>query len=157
MNDRVVKIAPVRKYLHVNAPVTHAFDVFTVRIGRWWPRSHHLGATFADAFIEPRRGGYWYEVAKDGARTNVGEVRVWEPPHRFVVSWNVNAKWQSDATVASEVEVRFVASGNGTLVELEHRNFEVLGPEGGESMRNDVNGGWPAILDLYKQEVERSA
>ena len=75
----------------------------------------------------------------------------------IVVSWNVNAKWQSDATVASEVEVRFVASGNGTLVELEHRNFEVLGPEGGESMRNDVNGGWPAILDLYKQEVERSA
>ena len=31
MNDRVVKIAPVRKSLHVNAPVTHAFDVFTAR------------------------------------------------------------------------------------------------------------------------------
>jgi hypothetical protein len=41
-------------------------------------------------------------------------------------------------------------------VDLEHRNFEILGAEGGESMRRDVDRGWPGILDLYRQEVERS-
>jgi len=154
---RVVKIAPVRKSIHVNAPLAHAFEVFTARIGRWWPKTHHIGKSLAGALIEPREGGHWYEVADDGTRTDVGEVLVWDPPRRFVVGWNVSSKWQPDTTVASEVEVRFAASGGGTLVELEHRNFEVLGPDGGASLRKDVDGGWPELLDFYKHEAERGS
>ena len=153
--NRTVKIAPVRRSVLVKAPLDHAFDVFTAGLGRWWPKTHHIGRSFADASIEPRKGGHWYEVDDDGTRTNVGEVLVWEPPHRVVVAWNVSSKWQPDTTVASEVEVRFAASGDGTIVELEHRNFEALGPEGGASLRKDVNGGWPKLLDFYKHETER--
>ena len=153
---RAVKIAPVRKRLQVNATPAHAFEVFTTGIGRWWPKTHHIGTSFKNAVIEPFRGGFWYELADDGTKTNVGEVLLWEPPRRFIVTWQVNAQWTHDATVASEVEVRFAPSGAGTLVELEHRNFEVLGPEGGASLRRDVDGGWPRLLELFAKEAERN-
>ena len=76
---------------------------------------------------------------------------MWEPPHRFVVSWDINSQWKPDTTVSSEVEVRFIADGpEATVVELEHRKFEQMGAEAGESMRRDVDGGWPGILELFK-------
>ena len=51
--------------------------------------------------------------------------------------------------------VRFVADGpDATLVELEHRKFEQMGAEAGESMRKDVDGGWPGLLELFKTEAE---
>ena len=59
---------------------------------------------------------------------------------------------------SSEVEVRFIAQGPlATLVELEHRNFERLGAEAGASMRKDVDGGWPGMLEHFKREAETSS
>jgi uncharacterized protein YndB with AHSA1/START domain len=87
----------------------------------------------------------------------VGKVLVWEPPERFVISWDLNSNWKPDTTVSSEVEVRFTAQGpQATLVELEHRNFERLGAEAGASMRKDVDGGWPGMLEHFKREAEAS-
>jgi uncharacterized protein YndB with AHSA1/START domain len=83
---------------------------------------------------------------------------VWEPPARFVVTWEIDAAWKPDARVAlaSEVEVRFLADGAGrTRVELEHRNFERMGAEAGATMRNSVDGGWPGMLDLFAGEASR--
>ena len=104
----------------------------------------------------PRAGGRWYTLHEGGKEAVVGHVRAWEPPSRFVFSWEISAEWQSDASVASEVEVLFVAEGpNSTRVTLEHRNFEALGAEGGEKMRGEVGGGWPTILDMFKTEAEK--
>jgi len=86
----------------------------------------------------------------------VGKVLVWEPPERFVISWDLNSNWKPDTTVSSEVEVRFIAQGT-TLVELEHRKFERLGAEAGASMRKDVDGGWPRLLEHFKDEAEASS
>ncbi len=121
------------------------------------PKAHGLGATpVVKSVIEPRAGGRWYTVHQDGSEVVVGHMRVWEPPFRIVFSWEVSASWKPDASVASEVEVTFVAqSANVTRLSLEHRNFEALGREGGEKMRGDVNGGWPGILKLFKTEAER--
>jgi len=118
-----VTIAPVRKSIRVNASQAHAFDVFTSGLGRWWPLDHGIGKTPRKAAVmETRVGGHWYELAEDGTRTNVGKVIVWEPPKRFVMTWDINSRWQPDTTVSSEVEVRFIADGtNATRVELEHR------------------------------------
>ena len=105
--------------------------------------------------LETRLGGRWYDVSEDGSEANVGKVLVWEPPHRFVVSWDINSKWKPDTTVGSEVEIRFVADGpEATIVELEHRKFEQMGAEAGESMRRDVDGGWPDILQHFKTAAE---
>lgn len=149
-------IAPVRKTLIVNANQAHAFDVFTSRLDSWWPKSHGIGATpVKQSFIEPRKGGRWYTTHDDGSETVVGHMRVWEPPHRIVFSWEVSADWKPDPSVASEVEIRFTAQNAGTTrVELEHRNFEALGQQGGEKMRGSVDGGWSGLLEIFRKHAE---
>jgi len=156
MNARTIAIAPVKKSLTVKTPQARAFDVFFNGIDRWWPREHHLGATpLVKSIIEPRLGGRWYSKHEDGSETVTGHMKVWEPPSRVIFSWEINAQWKPDSSVGSEVEVRFIAvDANTTRVELEHRNFESLGEEGGTKMRNNVDGGWPGILDLFKQAAE---
>jgi len=151
-----VKIAPVRKTIRVKANAEHAFDVFTSGLGRWWPRDKGIGKLpMKTAVMETRLGGRWYEVAEDGTETNVGRISVWDPPRRFVMTWDINSQWKPDTTVSSEVEVTFTPeSPDATRVELEHRKFEQMGAEAGESMRKDVDGGWPRLLELFRAESE---
>ncbi len=154
--SQTITIAPVRKTIRVNASAARAFEVFTAGLGKWWPIDHGIGKTPRKGVtMETRLGGHWYELAEDGTRTNVGRIIVWEPPQRFVMTWDINSQWKPDTTIGSEVEVRFVAEGGGaTRVELEHRKFEQLGAEGGAKMRKDVDGGWPALLERFKSHVE---
>jgi uncharacterized protein YndB with AHSA1/START domain len=151
-----VKIAPVSKSIRVNVAPAHAFEVFTSGLGRWWPRDHGIGKKpMKTAVMETRLGGRWYELAEDGSQATVGKIIVWDPPRRFVMTWDINSQWKPDTTVSSEVEVRFIPDGvNATRVELEHRKFEQMGAEAGESMRKDVNGGWPGMLERFRQEAE---
>ena len=152
---QVITIAPVRKTIRVNASAARAFEVFTAGLGRWWPIDHGIGKTPRKSVaMETRVGGHWYELAEEGTRTNVGRIIVWEPPQRFVMTWDINSQWKPDTTIGSEVEVRFVAEGaNATRVELEHRKFEQLGAEGGAKMRKDVDGGWPGLLERFKAHI----
>jgi uncharacterized protein YndB with AHSA1/START domain len=108
-----------------------------------------------EVVMETRLGGRWYQLGEDGSQTTAGKILLWEPPQRFVVSWDINSQWKADATVSSEVEVRFVADGpDATRVELEHRKFEQMGAQSGEKMRGDVDGGWPAMLEHFRTEAE---
>ena len=151
-----IQIAPVRKSVVVDATPAEAFDTFTAGIDRWWPKSHGIGAApLVESVIEPRVGGRWYTKHADGSEAVVGHVSVWQPGERFVVSWEISADWKPDARVAlaSEVEVRFTAEAAArTRVDLEHRNFERMGQQPGEKMRNGVDNGWPAILALYAND-----
>ena len=151
-----IKIAPVRKSIRVNAEPARAFEVFTAGLGRWWPRDKGIGKLpMKSAVMETRLGGRWYELADDGTQTNVGRIIVWEPPQRFVITWDINSKWKPDTTISSEVEVKFIPDGiNGTRVELEHRKFEQMGAEQGETMREHVDSGWPGMLERFKAEIE---
>ena len=38
--------------------------------------------------------------------------------------------------------------------QTEHRKFEQMGAEAGASMRKDVDGGWPRMLEHFKREAE---
>jgi uncharacterized protein YndB with AHSA1/START domain len=158
MTTTTVKIAPVRKSIRVKASQARAFEVFTSGLGRWWPLDHGIGKIPRKAAVmETRLGGRWYELAEDATETTVGKIIAWEPPRRFVMTWDINSEWKPDATVSSEVEVRFVADGaDATRVELEHRKFEIMGAEGGEKMRKDVDGGWPMMLERFAAEAERA-
>ena len=152
-----ISIAPVRKSVVVQASATKAFEVFTIGIDRWWPRHIGIGTTpVRESIIEPFVGGRWHTKCEDGAETVVGHVRVWQPGRQFVVTWEINAAWKPDARpqLTSEVEVRFVDLGSGmTRVELEHRGFERMGPADGEKMRNEVDGGWPSLLETFAKAV----
>ena len=155
--NKTVTIAPVCKSVRVKASQAHAFEVFTAGLDRWWPRRASIGAAPMKAMmLEPHLGGRWYEVGEDGSQAAVGKILLWDPPNRFIVSWDINSKWKPDTTVGSEVEVRFTVEGpDATLVELEHRKFEQLGAEGGASMRREVDGGWPGILEGFKVAAEQ--
>jgi uncharacterized protein YndB with AHSA1/START domain len=149
-------VAPVCKSIRVKASQAHAFEVFTEGLDRWWPRKASIGTAPMKAVVfEPHLGGRWYEVGVDGSQAVVGKVLLWDPPNRFIMSWDINRHWKPDPNVGSEVEVRFTAEGpDMTLVELEHRKFERMGTEAGASIRKDVDGGWPGMLASFKATAE---
>lgn len=144
---------PVRCSVTVEAPVETAFRVFTEELGTWWPlRRHSVDPGLAEeAVLEPRLGGAVYERWADGRR-NWGEVLVWEPPHRLVFSWHPGR----EAAEATEVEVRFAVDGRRTLVELEHRGWEVL-QERAADVRAGYEEGWPGVLELYAETAGEGA
>jgi uncharacterized protein YndB with AHSA1/START domain len=136
--------------------VAHVFSTLTERVDLWWPRSHHIGKSepFV-ARLEPRLGGRWYETGADGSECDGGRVLVWEPPHRLVLSWDINALWQYDPSIANEVEILLTAEGEGTRLQLEHRKIERYGDQA-EAMHAalDSPGGWSAIMQLLVQAAE---
>ena len=154
MSVHKIAPAPVRKTIQVQASQARAFEVFTARLAAWWPKDHHIGKVdMQEPVIEPRQGGRWYEKGADGTECNWGEVLVWEPPSKLVLSWRINSKFQIDDEVESEVEVRFIAeSPNATRVELEHR---ILAADA-EAIRSAVDSpmGWSGLLATYAKLIE---
>ena len=157
--NKTILPAPVRKSVRVGAPPERAFAVFTAGVGRWWPKSHHIGAADLDAIvIEPKAGGRWYERGVDGTQCEVGKVLVWEPPARLVLCWQLSADWKFDPNLMTEVEVRFIPDGaNATRVELEHRNLDRFGDRADVVRKSiDAPEGWSGLLQLFKQAAEQS-
>ena len=147
--------APVRKTITVKASPAHAFEVFTTGMIRWWRPDHHIGKSpMQDVVLEPRVGGRWYEVGEDGAVCEWGKVLAWEPPRRFVLAWQLNHDWQYDPDFVTELEVRFVADGDATRVDLEHRNLERYGDHVVAVRRSlDSPGGWTGALEAFAAVV----
>jgi len=149
----------VKSSVDVLAPIERAFRVFTEDIGSWWDPTHHiLEGELAEMVFEPHVGGHVYDRGVDGSECRWARVLAYEPPHRFVISWDVSVQWrlETDRDKTSEVEVRFVElDGDHTRVELEHRNIERHGP-GWEEMRDAVGspGGWPAGMRAFAVRVE---
>ncbi len=145
---------PVRKSTVVNASAARAFQVFTEGFDTWWPRTHHIGKSpMKRAVLEGRVGGRCYSDQEDGTQCDWASILVWEPPHRFVMAWQINPDWQYEPELSksSEVEVTFTPTADGqTRVDLEHRYFARHGA-GGDRMRTQVGqpGGWTAILESF--------
>ncbi|HEX6711828.1 MAG TPA: SRPBCC family protein, partial [Thermoleophilaceae bacterium] len=115
----------VTKSIVVDAPIERAFHVFTQEMSSWWPPDHHiLDAPLAETVVEPHVGGRMYDRGTDGSECQWARVLAYEPPTRFVFSWDINLQWQieTDLERTSEIEVRFTPEGEGrTRVDLEHR------------------------------------
>jgi hypothetical protein len=138
----------------VHAPIDRAFKVFTEGFDTWWPRTHHIAeAEMAEAIMEQREGGRWYERGVDGSECDWGEVLTWDPPAHVAVSWHLDGefKYDADPSHASRVDVRFVAEGpDTTRVELEHSGLDRHG-ESWQQLRTGISGegGWPAIIGEF--------
>ena len=141
----------VRESIVVEAPIEHAFKVFTDEMGSWWPPDHHiLEAELAEMVFEPRAGGHIYDRGVDGSECRWARVLAYEPPHRVVFSWDIGLDWkiEADPDKTSQIEVSFAAEApDRTRVELEHRNLERHG-DGWEQMRDAVGSpdGWAGLL-----------
>lgn len=142
----------VKKQIVVETSQQRAFRTFTDGIDRWWPREHHIGASPLERMIvEPRAGGRWYSVCKDGSEVDIGKVVAWEPPARLVLTWQITAHWQYDPAFSTEVEVGFFAEGpRRTRVELEHKQLERYGAQA-ETVRKtfESDEAWLASLQAF--------
>ena len=154
-------VAPVRKSITVQATVERAFRVFTEEFDSWWPRSHHIGKSpMKRAIVEGRPGGRCYTEQENGTDCDWGTVVVWEPPHRFVMAWQITGQWQFEPDLAksSEVEVRFTRQPDGaTRVDLEHRDLHRHGADA-NTVRTAVDSpnGWGGLLDLFAARVQQT-
>jgi uncharacterized protein YndB with AHSA1/START domain len=144
----------VRKRVVVEAPIEHAFSVFTDRFGDFKPPEHNLlGAPITATVFEPRVGGSIVDRAADGSECRWARILAFDPPDRVVFSWDISPRWtiETDESVTSEVEVCFYSeTPTRTRVELEHRHLDRHG-SGWEELTDGVAGpeGWSLYLDRY--------
>jgi uncharacterized protein YndB with AHSA1/START domain len=151
-------VESVRREIVVDLPPERAFDLFTANMSSWWPADHHIGSAPIDRIIvEPRPGGRWYTTHQDGTETSTGVVTVWEPPARFVVTWQIGADWKFYDDLITTVEVRFQPEDGGrTKVLLEHRDLEAFGADAA-ALREmfEGPGAWSATLAAYAAKAGR--
>jgi uncharacterized protein YndB with AHSA1/START domain len=128
----------IRKSVVVAAPADVAWELFTARMGEWWPlATHSLGGDGTEtAGITPQR---IFERWRDGTEKTWGQVLAWEPPRRLVFTWDVSPG------SGNEIEVRFSPEGDGTRVDLEHRAWE----SGTVDTWQSYQEGWGMILGRY--------
>src|SRR5262245_3159 len=153
--------AAVEVVRSVSVPLSQArtFELFTARMGDFWPKEHSIGSSeIADVVIEPRVGGRWFERGVDGSECPWGRVGSWDPPRQVVLLWQISANWQFDPGFETEVEVTFTEEpGDRTHVELRHRNLQRYGDRA-EEMRAifDDPKGWAgtlaALVDLAARQ-----
>jgi uncharacterized protein YndB with AHSA1/START domain len=143
-----------RTSITLEAPIDRAFKVFTEGFDSWWPRGHHIGtAEMAEAIIEQKSGGRWYERGTDGSECEWGRVLAWDPPNHVAMSWHLNGAFQHDPdpAKASRVDVRFFAEADAkTRVELVHSELDRHGDDWPQLHAGiSAEGGWNSLLGLF--------
>ena len=140
--------------IEVHAAAQRAFEVFTRDFGAFKPAEHNLLAVpIVETVVETHVGGHIIDRGADGSECPWATVLAYDPPDRFVFSWNISPYWQieTDTDKRSEVEVTFTELGrNRTRVEINHRHLDRHG-DGWDGVREGVStdDGWPLYLQRY--------
>jgi uncharacterized protein YndB with AHSA1/START domain len=147
----------VRAEIDVAAPPERAFDVFTTRMGTWWPADKHIqSGKLVEMGVEPRAGGRMWERNDGGDVCDWGRVLTWDPPREFAFAWLIGADWTPPTgdRPSSRVTVTFHPTEAGTRVELVHDRIDAHG-EGWQGMAQAVGSadGWPGVLRAYAEQV----
>ncbi|MBV9079113.1 MAG: SRPBCC family protein [Methylobacteriaceae bacterium] len=144
-----MSIAPIVQTVLVRLPTERAFEVFVGRMGDWWAKGKTIGKNPHRAIVlEPYPGGRWYEEDAAGTQCEWGRVLAWEPPHRLLLAWHLDASFTHDPGCETEVLITFTPEASGTRVTLEHRHLERFGPSA-ERVAAALAGGWPTRLQDF--------
>ena len=152
---------PVRQSVLVRRALEPAFNAFVATIGAWWPVDPFSSGKGAvrDIVIERRPGGRVYESWADGTEVAWGEVVAWEPPARFVMTWQ-------QTPVPTEVEFSFAALGPAlTRITVEHRGWQALTEDQlgadcalpGGYLAGSYATGWTRILSRAAAALDPAA
>jgi uncharacterized protein YndB with AHSA1/START domain len=112
--------------IRVNATPARAFAAFTEEIGQWWRPNALFEFTRGQSGVlsfEPGSKGRLIETYEDGTVFVIGEVRIWDPPRRLVVSWR-QASFAVDQD--TELHVRFEPVDEQTRVTVEHFGWDTI-------------------------------
>lgn len=140
-------VPPIHREILVDADPATAFEVFTERLGRWWPLAE-LSVYGADATVA-FAGGQIIERSADGHAAVWGTVTRWEPPDAVAFSWHPG----QPAERAGHVEVTFTALSGQTRVTLEHSGWEAFADPA--AARAEYDHGWPMVLERYRDFAGR--
>jgi hypothetical protein len=145
---------PLEITFEVEVTRQHAFETWTARFGRWWPRSHTVsGRDDAVVELEPYVGGAIGERLPDGTHLSWGRVTAWDPPAELGYDWHFGR----ESAEATRVRVRFVAvAEDRTRVEIRHDGWDALGDDG-PAWRERNSGGWRGMLPHYRDELEEES
>ena len=141
----------IRKSIKVERSPEISFRTFCEEIGQWWPKGPSFGdKPLTNMIIENRVGGRFYEQHDDGSEYEIGRVTAYEPPTVVAFTWRA-LSWD----VITKVEVRFIAEGSGTRVELEHSGWQQA--EVTLEVSKNYDKGWDRILGLYLSHADSAA
>lgn len=140
--------APVRREVVVAAYPDRAFELFTTRIGAWWPLArfsvfeHDNDVAFDGSRIVERAG--------DGRESVWGDVTEWDPPNALAFTWHPGYGEEH----ATEVRVTFSAIDSGSLVTLVHSGWERTTDPFARAA--EYENGWPGVLGAFAELVSES-
>jgi uncharacterized protein YndB with AHSA1/START domain len=147
---------PIRAKVTVPTDPERAFELFTNKMGTWWPvesysravsEFEHEDVEGAELEFQARMGGSILERMTDGRVLPWAEVIAWQPPQRVVLSWRPHSLPEPP----TELEVTFAARADGTSVEVEHRGWERLSEEFRTSLYEIYARGWPFTLRCFAE------
>jgi hypothetical protein len=156
------QVEPIRQAVSVRGDPEGVFELFTERMGAWWPVDEYSRAVseFADQGVQvvrlefqARLGGSLLEHLSDGRILPWAEVAAWHPPHNVLMAWRP----YSVPEPPTELQVTFTAQDGGTLVELEHRGWEALSEDFREGLYEIYARGWITTLGCFVAAADRAA
>ena len=138
---------PVRREVLVKASPARAFELFTGRIGDWWPLAEY--SVYGDGTVAFEGSQL---VERKGSDESVwGAVTAWNPPDEVAFTWHPGY----DEAQATDVRVTFTAEGDETLVTLVHTGWERMTDP--DAAADEYRNGWPGVLAGFAALVEREA
>jgi len=123
------------------------------QVCQWWTSKECPIESFA---LDARSGGRWsYDTSHGTLTINgvskfhcEGEVLEFEPPSRLAYSWIAN--WHDQPSRRTVVRWELFKSAKGTRLKITHSGLAEL-----PKARKDYARGWPGVVDLLRNFVEK--
>ncbi len=131
----------------LNCNLTTAYELFTRRLGQWWPLKKHSvsGEKTVNAQLEEFIGGRVFETTIDGRMFSWGHIETINSPSHFIMAWYPGTQIE----MATRVEIKFKKiSDKQTEIELKHTGWHVYGNKAEEYHKN-YSMGWDEVLSGY--------
>lgn len=142
MND------PIRHSVRVSCPPEHAFRAFTGEVDRWWPKSHR-GRPDATIAFESGSSPRLVETHPETGVRELGRVLCWQPGELLSYTWQPGAP----AGLTTVVEVRFVADGAGTRVDVTHRDGDPGLGSDWDTRAHRFAASWTVVLGAFQDHI----
>lgn len=146
MSTEANNLDPVVKTRVVALDPEGAFRLFTEQMDAWWPMTTHSVGGDPGASIEfgTAAGQAVTEITPAGVRHRWAKLLQLDAPRRVVLAWHPGG----DASRATQLDVRFADSSDGTQLRLHHSGWERLGDQG-PTQRREYHLGWDLVLEPF--------